>query len=263
MAIYSIAECPSCGGGHKSKPFAVYDDGYHCFSCGLHKRAEYNFTAKVKKDCSSFTLPTLEHDPQKFGVVVRKWLVQYHVTDDLIRQHGICEAPEDSVFMPVYIDDKLVRYSRRWLNPRRDHMDGEYYSKPVRHVGSNVIVLVEDFISYIRVGSQYSTCCLFGTNLGNDTLTELLKTYDSIIVWLDNDAGRRDGRNPGQDAAKKIIGRLQNIIYKKFALGNKVVYNVITEHDPKCYTDSEIRSIIDEKLTTVHNTQFNQGDTHY
>lgn len=252
MAIYSIAECPACGGGHKSKPFAVYSDGYHCFSCGLHKRAEYNYITKAKKDSSSFTLPTLEHDPQKFGVVVRKWLMQYHVTDDLIRQHGICEAPEDSVFMPVYIDDKLVRYSRRWINPRRDYMDGDYYTKPMNHVDSKCVVLVEDFISYIRVGTQYSACCLFGTNCNNEVLTEFLKQYDTIIVWLDNDTGRRDGRNPGQDAAKKIISRLQNIVYKKFALSNKVVYNVITENDPKFYTDSEIRGILNEKLTAVY-----------
>lgn len=260
MAISTSKHCPSCGSDHKGKPFAVYEDGYHCFSCGKSKRSIRNFTTKALKCSEGVELPELTRNPSLFSLNTLKWLRSYHMTDDLIYKYCIAEAVDNSLIMPVIKDRSVVMYQRRWFGEVRRIMTyGNKQPFIASSVdGSKTIAIVEDFISAIRVGETVDCYCMFGTAVPYDRLVEIIKTYDTIIIWADGDL-------PGQLAAHGLVKTIEKLIKvenrrRAFACNfNKIVINVLTDLDPKCYTNTEIKTILqtsgalnDQKNTFVH-----------
>ena len=242
MAISSSRHCPNCGSNHKGKPFAVYEDGYHCFSCGAHKSLENSFADRVPEKESGIEMPA-------YGVIDidnLKWLKQYHVTDNMINKHGIYQSSDGSLVFPIVVDGRIVRVNQRWNNPRRDHAQGNFSEKPILTNNKNFVILVEDYISWIRVGETMDCCLLSGTTVKNAIINKLLARYDIIVVWLDNDHDREN--NPGQTAAKKIVSRALYQIRKRYGLTDKAVVNIVSDDDPKCYTNSEINTLVKESL---------------
>lgn len=260
MAISSSKDCPHCGSEHKGKPFALYEDGYHCFSCGSSKRAIRNFTLRGLEAEGDITLPELTLNPSMFSLPVLKWLRGYHVSDDLIYKHRIAEAKDNSVITPVVnAEGKVIMYQRRWFDPRSIMT----YGKKQTFIATSsedcrTIVIVEDFMSAIRVGETVDCYCMFGTSLPYDVLQSLVKRYDIIIVWTDGDS-------PGQKAAKKLSETLnklvsQEIRQRAFAYPfNKIVRNVLTELDPKAYTNTDIRAILEERYEVFHETNVKEN----
>lgn len=246
MALSSHKNCPNCGSDHKSKPFAIYEDGFQCFSCGYAKRSNYDFKSHTKKVAKDVKIPPLITNPSKFPLKVLERLKEFHVTDELIYKYHICATEDISLFFPVIVDGVVVKTQQRWFEPRRDYAQGNFRFKPIIDNDDDTIVLVEDCVSFIRVGENYSCCCLFGTSIDNENLKQLLSKYTNIIIWLDNDHTKE--RNAGQIAADKICKKLNNMLYYKYSLSNKVVYNVITDNDPKYYTNSQIKDIIRSTL---------------
>lgn len=248
MAVDTFKNCPHCGDDHKGKPFAVYEDGYHCFSCGATKRAEYNFLKPRPTTASDITLPDdLEYNPVKFSTDILSWLMQYHLTDKQIRAHNIIQSGHDSIVMPVVVNDTIVMYQQRWFDSVRRIMT--YGTKQPMFIGrgSDTMVIVEDYISAIRVGEVVDTCCMFGTSLPYDVLQDIVKNYKNVLVWADGDTA-------GQQAAVKILTKLNRIAYqvsKYRAYGDgldKHIKNIYTERDPKCYVSSDIINIIEGKI---------------
>lgn len=246
MAISTSKSCPHCGDDHKGKPFALYEDGYHCFSCGSTKRAIRNFTLRGLVAHESIELPELTLNPSMFSLSVLKWLRKYHVSDETIYKHCIAEATDNSVIAPVLDVEtgNVIMYQRRWFDPRRIMTYGSkqpFIAKA--DTGNSVLVIVEDFISAIRVGEIEDCYCMFGTAIPYHQLETLVKTYSTIVVWADGDS-------PGQNAARKIHQLLMKIqaranIKRAFDLSsNKTTVNVVTEKDPKCYTNTEILKIL-------------------
>lgn len=243
MALSSSKSCPHCGDNHKGKPFALYNDGYHCFSCGTSKRAIRNFRTTQLKTSHGIEMPELTRNPSMFSLPVLKWLKQYHVTDELIYKYNIAEALDNSVITPVLQNDKVVMYQRRWLDPRRIMTYGN--KKPFIASSSkcDTLVIVEDFISAIRVGEVVDCYCMFGTSLSYEILKKLVSEYAIIVIWADGDI-------PGQRAAAKLLDTLNRIIsnrsrYRAFSPStNNIIYNIVTEKDPKLYTNSEIHNYI-------------------
>ena len=110
---------------------------------------------------------------------------------------------------------------------------------------TNTVVLVEDYLSAIRVGQHYDTYCLWGTKCSYEFLKELFDSYETVLVWLDNDETKEI--NSGQEASKKICKMVNSILsYKnrKRLVPLWQVVNVVTDMDPKCYSDSEIKNIL-------------------
>lgn len=242
MAISSSASCPHCGDNHKGKPFALYEDGYHCFSCGTSKRAIRNFRIKPLETSGDITLPELTLNPSMFSLPILKWLRSYHVTDDLIYKYSIGDA-QGSVITPVLnADDVVVMYQRRWFEPRRIMTYGAKQPFVASAGECKTVVIVEDFISAIRVGETVDGYCMFGTAVPYLSLVELIKRYDEIIIWADGD-------KPGQKAASKLTSILTKLVYtevrqRAFSHTVKIVRNILTDKDPKCYTNTEITQII-------------------
>lgn len=246
MAISSSRDCPKCGSEHKGKPFAVYEDGYHCFSCGATKRAERNYNLiTMKNNQCDMQIPSLITNPSNFSISLLKWLRTFHVTDDLILKYGLAETTDNSLFMPVIEDNTIHMYQRRWFDPRRIMTYGT--KQPftvVNDEASKTIVITEDFISAIRVGAVKNTCCMFGTSIPHEYMVKIVKQYDIIFIWADGDKA-------GQAAASKLSSKFNYLIklekrYRSFSTNfEKYVRNILTDQDPKCYTNSEISKILE------------------
>ena len=252
-ALENHKECPKCGNGHKSKPFCIYENGFHCFSCGFCKSADRSFLLQSKRTNVNVNLNAYiqaESTPKNFTSKCLSWLYQYYLTDEQIYQYGIkCDTTDDSLLFPI----SETSYMQRWINTkeRKIRVFGEKSAILIHTKNTakqSLIVIVEDYISAIRIASQYNALCLFGTKL---TSIDIVKEYDTFVVWLDNDYIKNI--NSGQNAAKEIrekLNKIKNFNYYKrgFSLTKINNFNIATDKDPKCYTNSQIVNFVEGVL---------------
>lgn len=132
--------------------------------------------------------------------------------------------------------DELVAWQGRYFGERTTHP--KWFSKgDLQDVVSlhdvlgrkgECLVLVEDIISAIRVGNSAASVCIFGSYVDSARLLHLrIFTSGSIVLWLDPDK------------------RKESIKFAKLAhsLGFESRI-VLTDRDPKEYTDEEIQEIL-------------------
>ncbi len=97
------------------------------------------------------------------------------------------------------------------------------------HKDTEVLVIVEDLLSAMKINRQYNVLCLHGTNLTQHGVTNVLK-YNKYCVWLDND--------------NAIVKQKQLKIHKKLQqLGESVL--ILTEKDPKMFSNKEIKDLVE------------------
>lgn len=230
--LISMGSCPYCNNGHNTPCFATYTDGYKCYSCGKSKRHNNVFRKMESQKTQDIIWPL----QGEWSVSNKKELYKLHFNDDLIRKFGIYEDIDGNVIIPT---------STGWLLKN-------FKTKAKRHCGLKIaeffgeaspIVIVEDILSAIRVSAVCRTVCLHGLFLKTEVAKDIIKHNNTIILWLDGD-------NRGQEAAVKIKTLLQAcyeewLKTRVFSNVIKIVSNVSTKNDPKTYSDSEIRSIID------------------
>lgn len=248
MYISTSRDCFNCGSDHKTQPFVTYHDGYHCFSCGVTKRADRSFSAKYDSVVLEIEeLPNLITEPGQFSLENYIWLNSYFMTDDLIRKHHIAECERGSLVFSHIVDGQVVHYQQRWIEERKFRTGGQKRTM-INSIDSDTIVIVEDFISAARVGEFVDVACLFGTFLMNKDAKEMLKKYKRIVIWLDNDDKKKS--NSGQIAAVKIMNNFKYLMSlednRKSFGGNNIVLlqNISTQFDPKVYSNSEIKEIL-------------------
>jgi hypothetical protein len=193
---------------------------------------------------SKVELPTIS---QSISGELAKWLAGYDVDDATCRKYKIMQAEDGSAILPVIVDGEIEMYQRRWMSPRRILTYGAkipFYSNSVK---SDTIVIVEDFISCVKVGNVTQAMACFGTSIGYSTLVDIVNKYDNIVVWLDGD-------KPGQDGAKELIGRIKNIqnkekVRRAFSIREFRIRNILTNMDPKCFSNSQIFNILGGNLS--------------
>lgn len=247
-------ECENCGAAHKGKPFCWYVDGYHCFSCGITHRGDRSFIVNpsyttVKPDLSAISGEVIKNFSD-FSLVSREWLTQYYITEKHVSNNSLFEIRENDQNWLLYpnIDETgaVVFYQKRRMGERGFISSGE--KRPLyKRIGSDTVVIVEDFISYCRVGEFFDCVCLYGTQLATADAECLVEQYSNIVVWLDNDHIKEV--NSGQIAAKRICNSLKYTLncYNRnygFSPRHVEVKLKVTNCDPKFYSDSEINNII-------------------
>lgn len=138
------------------------------------------------------------------------------------------------LIFPYFDETGLIGWQGRYLG---DGEKSKWFSqgdlKQILHVVGNkrsrVCVLVEDIVSAIKVGHNPSVCAvpLFGSHVSMSKFLKLKKKFDTILIWLDKDV---------QVKAVKYssMGRMIGLD----------VRNIITDSDPKTYTDLEIGDIL-------------------
>lgn len=248
MIVSRSTTCPYCGSDHMNSCYITYHDGAYCFSCGKGtKKSEEDFAFRPKELVSErrelFT-PANTLNVNEFSPKVLSWLYSYFVYDNLIRDSRIAYSPatewyDESLLFPV----SNTEYQRRFFPKAFFSTSG--VKQTVFVCGSqtaNTVVLVEDYVSAIRVGQSAPTLCLFGTSCNKLLEQFIIQNYTDIYIWLDND-------EPGINAAKKIEEQLTKAFHYKM-LQKPFTYqqvarvcNISTELQPKEYSDNQIKEI--------------------
>lgn len=194
----------------------------------------------------------LVYNPMDFHPEALEWLFKHFVFEDLIKKYKIAYMPDrHRVFMPLFDKDgKICYYITRGLIPGDKKYLTSTGMKPplvtIENSSNQALVLVEDYISTIRLGQHYNVAFLQGTGLSRELLNYILENYTHVVTWLDSDM-------PGQAGARKIeqairaheLRMLETRIYARPDLQSPVkINNVCTELDPKCLTDEEISKIL-------------------
>ena len=251
-------ECNNCGIGtgataaicnHNAKAYTV-----HCFACDHHEfeskgvlsldeRKRINDLNEEAYASSNTTGPiTLPEDttyePTEFSREARMWLFKAGITPTTWRKYGIGYSKRlERVVLPVFsTSGDLIWYQCRailtgqkpkYLQPSRDK-NNVYYDSGTPESSGRVIV-VEDILSYIRVNEAGDNDVFtpLGTKLSSGQANALSK-YDRITTWLDGDRAGRDGA--------KNIKRTMSLLCE--------VDNIRTDEDPKCYSNKQIREIL-------------------
>lgn len=240
-------QCPRCaknGNDRSQDNLCVYSDGsMYCFSC--HYFVSAKGIARLKEEVEvlarQLSLPGDADTvlPQR----ARDFLEKYGLTKLDCQLHTIMWSEFwQRLLFPYFDGTGLVGWQGRYLGQDTDHGRGKakWYSqgnlKDLLHVvgnkNSGVMVLVEDIISAIKVAHNPSVCAipLFGSHVDLKKLFALKKICGTIEVrlWLDFDK---------QKESAKYCNKLCSLGFN--------ARTIITELDPKCYTDEEIN----EKLS--------------
>lgn len=91
------------------------------------------------------------------------------------------------------------------------------------------IAIVEDVISAIKVSKYCDVICLGGTHWNKPQISECLKDYMNVLVFLDGDGA-------GKDAAKRFRKDFKLVAYNLKILRNK--------KDPKEYKSAELQEFL-------------------
>ena len=254
--LLSTGSCPFCLNGSITPCFATYDNGYFCFTCGARKScsvANYAFRPSVLKS-TALKVPNVSCD---FSPTVLQWLYKYYVFDSLIKKYRIYYVPAnelqtESLLFGVYNNSELVFWQQRFFPSKRFITGGDkntpflIMSKKCMH-NKDTIVLVEDFISAIRLGEHVNVLCLWGVHV-NYVMSKLLQNLNmNILVWLDPDEA-------GQTAAQELVTKLTKTlgywsVYRAFAVREpRTVSNLETEKQPKDYSDFELNLLLENYL---------------
>lgn len=226
----------------------------YCFRCGGKgfKREQESLTEQLARmskereadDRVRFAAELPEPREYRLSEWPRRnalWFYKMGLSPSKIGELGMywC-APLGRIVLPIYEDDHAVFWMARaegrtpkWLAPSipKNGLAARY------GIGKgDTIVLTEDPLSAYMVGRVTEAWSLLGTKLHPRHTTALAATGKRVAVWLDDDKGRRGGKNPGQEAASEIQGRLR-------ALGFDV-RNITSPRDPKYYG----RAYIEEKI---------------
>lgn len=245
--LVETKECPFCGNGQKTPCFAVYTDGYHCFTCGKSKKTSHSVIQPHQKALNEGlpSLPKVNKNPTTFTVEGQKFLLQYFITQKMMQNYSIWETERKSFIFPVFDADNIVFYVERYYNEKKIFNRGKKIEMLVCNSRTaDTLVIVEDFLSAIRVhDAGFSVLCLFGTKIKFDNLVQKTQDFDNIVIWLDGD-------DAGQSSARVLNSMLQTANKKRRLLERpKCVYKLCTQLDPKKYNKKQIGDYIHEIIS--------------
>lgn len=251
-------ESAECIGDSNSMIVEKKDDGAisaYCFRCGRsgYYRGKATLKSKAFGESRSSDVNSTNGDalfgynPGTTEVAdwpgqARAWIRRSGVSDHDVKHYGINYSPDDRrILIPIYgSDGDLLQYQTRRVfedDPRPKYIG--YYRERVavclgNHLGGRRIVLVEDYLSGIRVSKYSPVMVLFGTKLRPDQFTFLFKFgFDEFLIWLDDD-------NLIVQKAQMRIKRDLDKIGKCLIYHGKGV-------SPKDVTDDELQRILKEQ----------------
>lgn len=224
--------CEKCG---SSDAKAEYPTAYHCFSCGSHTKKGGLSLFKpqtIVNVCKGITLQ------KELSTEARKWLLGYGLTLEEMQQFTYArERVGKYGLMPCNL---LILYADKdyWC-ARNFGMGAKYItsgSKPILKYGNNsdTVILVEDIISAIKVGRQFTAIPMLGS-MPLESILSHLKGFKNVMVWND------------RDLAVKSVKTARNLS-ERLGLRVKVV---ISPNDPKEYSDLDIKNYIYNILINI------------
>lgn len=245
--------CPYRQTPHSNMAFAEYANGHWCYGCnkGVLEQRDYQVSLIAPAiDAYVGDLSDYTFNPKHFSMSTLSWLYRYYIYDDNIRRYNIGYKVEDNteyLLFPTIKENKIVAFQTRSFPEK------EFYSKYTnKHIFNTKditeqvteqVVLVEDFISAIRIGEYTNSIWLQGTSIREDIITHIIKNYSHICIWLDPD-------DAGRDNSKKIYKKLKFHIERDMRLHafatkqQKILAEIHSELDPKCYSPSQLTEFL-------------------
>lgn len=214
-----------------------------CHHCGAKGRLTVGLRDRIasrhlpKKTRGPLVLP---HDcTPKLHLLAEVWLRKYGITEIDQAEHGIVWSDSlDRLVFPIFRNGKLTSYHARGVKgeqPKWLAAGDKTYGKHVHHWPSDpTVVIVEDYLSAIKVGKTTNAYALMGVHLSDEAMLELLASnYTRWAIWLDNDNRQVKRRQ------LVLKNRLSN--YGECAI-------IHTNHDPKEHEEREIGITIAESF---------------
>lgn len=166
------------------------------------------------------------------------WLRKYGITTKEIINYRIMSSASRGLILPIF--DGQGKYLKFFIN--RPMMVGHPKSidngkKPMVLFGTyentkhpEVVVLVEDYISAIKVSRQFFCVPLFGSMVSADVILKLQKKFKTVVYWLDPD---------------KYIHSVRTMLRYGHVMNSVTVKS---EQDPKEHSDRDIFKFISEAI---------------
>lgn len=240
MSFQHHESCPRCG---SKDNLARYADGSAwCFGCHYHERATHAPRAGSVVPSELPEHPRLPDDcGTQFSEDAVAWLAKYHLRIPEAIYHGVVYSPSRQQI--IYQMGNV--WQARNLNPevaakRKCFTSGDvnechhiYGHSDHRSTGghvresSEVLVIVEDPVSAMRIASLCPSMPLLGSHLATKRLNAVAGLYKRLAFWLDSDK-LKESRAMAERA--KLIGIETCVIY--------------TDLDPKEYPQSELKEIL-------------------
>ena len=235
--------CPNCGSRDN---LGVWEDHKWCFGCGYYEGPKDRSLEQLRKLAGKFQLSDKDYNNKKgknehiflpsdytrsLPAVAIDWLKKYEITEREVISNHLCWSPShERLYFPVYdVYGNLVLYQGRFFgtNTRAPRYSTRGFPDLTYHfIGrdtNSCVVLVEDIISAIKVGRFHLAMPLWGSQISTERLIKLGDRFKDLIIWLD------------RDKAKYSLKQR----YKASIFFDRVA-NIITEKDPKEYTNGEI-----------------------
>ena len=226
--------CKACG---SKDNLGEYTDHFWCFGCGFYEEKQDMEALRERLAGTSFkplqwgdvreSLTFTKHIPKQ----AMRWLLCYRITLKEIEEHNILWCQENETLILVHTDNywqgrHFGKYGMKYLSKGK---------KPLTIYGeSDTIILVEDVLSAIkiaRLSPEYCAMPLLGSSLSSEHEEVLRDIFKTIYVWLD-----RDKANQGIKMSRNLRQKGMN------------TKSIITDLDPKEYTEGEIKTWLKNKL---------------
>ncbi len=242
-------KCPKCaalGKDRNGNNLGVYSDGgVYCFSCGYTRPG--SAVSKLKNQVQPRhhdTIKQLSLPPDVGGELPEaawQWLKSYSLTElDVVKHNILWSEHAERVVFPIFGgNQELLAWQGRYIGVGTKP---KWYSKgklnEIRHIlgtgKKTALVLVEDIVSAIRVSNcGVHASPLFGSYISTDTWLRIKHlAFPIVVCWLDKDKQLESARF-------SMTGR---------GVGMNV-RSVITDNDPKTYSDTEIKNILTQALS--------------
>ena len=231
MAFIRHHPCPKCNSRDNLGEFA---NGFYCFGCrytipktdneSLRSRIEGN----KKKETSGIMLETSPILPP----IALKWLLSYGLTKQEIGQFTWEQTKNllvlynsESYWQGRNFNEKVsVKYLSQGKKPLLFYEKGAIVQNPK----NKTLVFVEDIVSAVKVSRFATSSPLLRATIPLETILKCLEhDFDRVLIWMDRDKAKDSLKASKQ--ASQILGNVQRIV---------------TELDPKCLTDKEIKECL-------------------
>lgn len=191
--------CPTCGG---SDPMGRWSDGHaYCFNCGRYetgtgKERLRSFGEQLKDKEKIATCPALPIDwTATLPDLARNWINKYNISYEDTRKYCF-KWSENLQLLIMPAMDRLgqIRFwQARTFHPSAFHKYMTYGRKEEFDLilgedkSGSTIVLVEDYLSAIKVSKVTTVSPLFGSEISIVKRNRLCSQFERIILWLDFD----------------------------------------------------------------------------
>lgn len=244
--LIKTEQCPRCyneGRDRSGDNLGVYSDGHkYCFRCELYvpsnsiRRIISDGEESGRKQGDIF-LPV--DSSFEYPNSALQWCGRYYLDRNTLLSHRVLwsESRQRLVF-PIFSDRTLLGHVGRYfgkepLTGTKRKWDSRGDLKNILHFigrSDKRIIIVEDIVSAIRVSKFGIGLPVFGSHVGIDRFKRIARTqYGDLqcVIWLDPDMHIKIIKESNLGASMGLKTR-----------------SILSDKDPKEYTDKEICNIL-------------------